>query len=160
LPARGALTIFDRSWYGRVLVERVEHLISDEVVARSMREIAEFERSLVDDGTIIVKFWLQISSDEQLKRFEERANDPLKQWKLTADDWRNREHRDAYVDAVNDMIDQTSIDHAHWHVVPAEDKHYARVFVLDTLIEAIEKGLRRVGCTVPASNGEDYADRS
>jgi AMP-polyphosphate phosphotransferase len=160
LPAHGALTIFDRSWYGRVLVERVEHLIAPDVVQRSMTEIVEFERALVRDHTIVVKFWLHISADEQLRRFNERAEDPLKKWKLTPDDWRNRERRDAYVDAVNDMIEHTDHPHAHWHVVPAENKHYARVFVLDALNAALEKGLESKSCVVPDARDEDYLDRS
>ncbi len=160
LPARGAMTIFDRSWYGRLLVERVEGLIDHDVRDRSALEIVEFERALANDGNIIVKFWLQISDEEQLRRFLDRKNDPLKQWKLTPDDWRNREHRDEYVEAINDAIEATDHAHAHWHLVAAEDKHYARAFVLETLNSSIEKGLSSLGYDVPVSRGEQYQDKS
>jgi polyphosphate kinase 2 (PPK2 family) len=160
LPARGAMTIFDRSWYGRLLVERVEGLINHDVRDRSATEIVEFERALANDGNIIVKFWLQISEEEQLRRFLERQNNPLKQWKLTPDDWRNRDKRTEYVEAINDAIDATDHAHARWNLVAAEDKHFARAFVLETLNSAIEKGLASLGYDVPLSRGEEYLDHS
>jgi len=101
------MTVFDRSWYGRLLVERVEGLIDKATAKRSGQEIVEFERLLVDNDVTLVKFWLHISDEEQLKRFKDREGDPLKQWKLTPDDWRNREKRGAYVDALEDMVDMT-----------------------------------------------------
>lgn len=156
LPAKGGLTIYDRSWYGRLLVERVEHLIEPPVVERSMGEILEFERALVLDETLIVKFWLHISSEEQLRRFEERRDDPVRQWKLTPDDWRNREKRDGYVVAANDMITGTDHEHARWHVIAAEDKHFARVAVLETLNKALEHALARRGHTVAPTGDSDY----
>ena len=156
IPGHGAMTVFDRSWYGRVLVERVDELIDEATVERSQREIVEFERSLVDNGTIIVKFWLHISDDEQLRRFEDRRDNPLKQWKLTEADWHNRKKRAAYIGAANDMIATTGAQDAPWHVIPANSKHFARVQVLETLNREIERGLARMDITPPSSHGDDY----
>lgn len=156
LPARGAMTVFDRSWYGRVLVERVDKLIDADTVARSLREIAEFETALAASETIIVKFWMHISDDEQLQRFEERRDSPLKQWKLTEADWHNRKKRDQYIEAANEMLAQTDTPSAPWHVVLANSKRYARVQVLELLNHEIEAGLIRRGITPPKSRGEDY----
>ena len=160
LPARGAMTIFDRSWYGRLLVERVEGLIDKPTRKLSCIEIVEFERALVNDGTIIVKFWMQISADEQLKRFNARKDDPLTRWKLTPDDWENRKHRDEYVDAINDVVDDTDHEHSRWNVVAAENKHYARAHVLETLNASLENGLAASGLTVPESRGAQYLAES
>jgi AMP-polyphosphate phosphotransferase len=140
LPGRGGMAVFDRSWYGRVLVERVDGLASREQWLRAYDEINNFERSLADEGTIIVKLWLHISEDEQLKRFEQRAADPLKAWKLTDDDWANRSKRDEYEQAVEDMFGRTDQPRAPWHVISADSKRYARVAVVRTVIEAIEAG--------------------
>ena len=156
IPGQGAMTIFDRSWYGRILVERVDELIDRETVARSQREIVEFERALVDSQTIIAKFWLHISSDEQLARFEARRDNPLKQWKLTEADWHNRKQRDEYIKAANDMLATTDTEGASWHVVPANSKHFARVEVLETLNRVIEQRLEHWGITPPPSHGDDY----
>jgi polyphosphate kinase 2 (PPK2 family) len=144
LPGWGGMAVFDRSWYGRVLVERVEGLATREQWLRAYDEINGFERTLTDEGTILIKFWMHISGDEQLKRFKRREKDPLKSWKLTDDDWRNREKRDEYKQAVEDMVARTSIEpHATWHLIPAESKRYARVAVVETVIEEIEAGMRR-----------------
>jgi polyphosphate kinase 2 (PPK2 family) len=143
LPGWGGMTVFDRSWYGRVLVERVEGFASEEEWRRAYEEIASFERSLAEEGAIVVKFWLHISPEEQLKRFESRAADPLKAWKLTPDDWENRKQRPAYEEAVEEMLDRTDRPHARWHLVAAESKRYARVRVVRTVIEEIEAGMRR-----------------
>lgn len=156
LPGRGEMTVYDRSWYGRLLVERVDQLIDDDCVRRSAREIVDFEDSLVNDGVTLVKFWLQISEEEQLRRFNDRASDPAKQWKLTADDWHNRSLRPRYVRAVKDMVDWTDHSHAHWDLVAAEDKRFARVFILETLVRRWEHDLERRGFTVPASHGTNY----
>jgi len=156
LPPRGGMTIYDRSWYGRLLVERVEKLIDNDTAKRSSAEICEFERAIVDDGAIIVKFWMHISAEEQLARFLKRQDDPLKHWKLTGEDWENRTKREAYVHAVNDMLAATDHDRSHWHVVAAEDKKYARVKVLESLNRAIERGLASLGLEVPPSRGDDY----
>jgi AMP-polyphosphate phosphotransferase len=149
LPGWGGMSVFDRTWYGRVLVERVEGYASEEEWGRAYGEIAEFERSLVAEGTIVVKFWLHISAAEQLKRFEARAEDPLKTWKLTEDDWRNRSRRADYEAAVEEMVKRTSTDEAPWDLVSAEYKRYARVTVLRTVIERVEAGMRAAGQAVP-----------
>src|SRR3954467_4850990 len=114
LPGWGGVAVFDRSWYGRVLVERVEGFASEEEWRRGYEEIVGLERSLVAEGTIIVKFWMHVSDEEQLKRFERREKKPLKEWKLTDEDWRNRERIDDYRAAVEEMFDRTSIDVAPW----------------------------------------------
>ena len=151
LPGWGGMAVFDRSWYGRVLVERVEGFASREQWQRAYDEINSFEGSLADEGMILIKFWLHISGDEQLKRFKARERDPLKSWKLTDEDWRNREQRDEYKQAVEDMVARTSIEpHARWHLIPAESKHYARVAVIETVISEIEEGMRRNGMEPPA----------
>jgi len=151
LPGWGGMAVFDRSWYGRVLVERVEGLATREQWVRAYDEINGFERTLADEGTILIKFWMHISGKEQIKRFKAREKDPLKTWKLTDEDWRNREKRDEYKQAVDDMFARTSIEpHATWHLIPAESKRYARVAVLDTVIEEIEAGMRRHGMEPPA----------
>lgn len=156
LPGWGGMTIFDRSWYGRLLVERVEGLIADDEADRSTRQIRLFERGLAEEGTVIVKVWLEISDAEQLARFTERERDPLKRWKLTDEDWRNRARRSEYEDAADRMLDTTSTDEAPWDVIPAEHKHYARAVVLETIIARIEEGMRRTGVGVPVSRGLDY----
>lgn len=130
LPAKGMIAIFDRSWYGRVLVERVEKLTSKENWKRAFNEINQFEKLLTDDGVIIIKIFLKISKNEQLKRFEERLCDPYKQWKITKDDIRNREKWDEYIEAVNDMVRETSTSHASWNVIETDDKDEAREEVL------------------------------
>jgi polyphosphate kinase 2 (PPK2 family) len=130
LPDRGEVAIFDRSWYGRVLVERVEAFASEKEWARAYDEINEFETMLTADGIRLAKFFLHISSREQLRRFRARGTDPLKQYKLTRDDWRNRGKRKAYERAIQEMLDRTHRKDAPWHVVPAEDKSFARLTVL------------------------------
>jgi polyphosphate kinase 2 (PPK2 family) len=152
------MTIFDRSWYGRVLVERVEKLITPHVVERSAKEIAHFEQGLIDDGQILIKLWLNVSPDVQRERFEERAADPLKQWKLTDEDWRNRSHRDEYEAAVNDMLAETHRDDAPWHLINGDHKKAARLAVLRTVIHELERGLRRNNLPVPDSRGDDYLE--
>jgi polyphosphate kinase 2 (PPK2 family) len=149
LPGWGGMTVYDRSWYGRVLVERVEELATREQWLRAYDEIESFERTLAHEGVILVKIWLQISSAEQLKRFERRAGDPLRSWKLTPEDWRNREKRPAYEEAVEDMLARTDQPHARWHPVAAESKRYARVQTIRIVIEEIEAGMRRWGQAPP-----------
>ncbi|MEX2105730.1 MAG: UDP-galactose-lipid carrier transferase [Solirubrobacterales bacterium] len=149
LPGWGGMTVLDRSWYGRVLVERVEGLASREQWLRAYDEINAFERTTADEGAILVKLWLHISAEEQLKRFESRAADPLKSWKLTAEDWENREKRGAYEEAVEDMLARTDQPRAPWHLVAAESKRYARVRVVRIVNEEIEAGMRRWGQEPP-----------
>ncbi len=150
LPGWGGMAIFDRSWYGRVMVERVEELATREQWLRAYDEINAFERTLADEGMILIKFWLHISEQEQLRRFQRREGDPLKIWKLTEEDWRNREKRTAYLEAVEDMLARTDQAHAPWHVVAADSKRHARVEVLSTVIDRIEEGMRRWGFEPPA----------
>ena len=142
LPGRGGMAIFDRTWYGRVLVERVEGFASREQWLRAYDEINNFERSLTDEGMILTKIWLHISLEEQMKRFKRREHDPLKSWKLTDEDWRNRERRDVYEEAVEDMVARTDQPNAPWSLIGAESKRFARVAVIETVIEGIEQGMR------------------
>jgi polyphosphate:AMP phosphotransferase len=143
LGPAGRFTIFDRSWYGRVLVERIEGFATEVEWRRAYAEITHFERQLVDFGTVLVKFWLHISQEEQKRRFEERARVPYKQWKLTDEDWRNRDKWGIYEKAVHDMIERTSTRVAPWDLIEAEDKRFARVKVLETICERLEAGLAR-----------------
>lgn len=145
LPGWGGMAVLDRSWYGRILVERVEGFATDEQWRRAYDEIRGFERSLADEGMVLVKFWLHISGDEQARRFEARAKDPLKSWKLTSEDWRNRDRRPDYLAAVEDMLDHTDTSFAPWTIVEAEDKKYARVKVVETVTAALRDGLTRLG---------------
>jgi len=153
LPGWGGMAVFDRSWYGRVLVERVEGFATEEQWGRAYEEIARFESSLAMEGMVLIKLWLHISHDEQLRRFERRENDPLKSWKLGEEDWRNREKRPQYEDALRDMFKLTDQELAPWDLVEAEDKRYARVKVIETVIDRIESGMRRVGVEVPTHEG-------
>ncbi|WP_152221766.1 polyphosphate:AMP phosphotransferase [Pseudomonas sp. SCB32] len=138
MPARRQFTIFDRSWYGRVLVERVEGFASDADWLRAYAEINDFEEQLVNYGIVVVKFWLSIDQDTQLERFKERESIPFKRFKITEEDWRNRDKWDLYADAVGDMVDRTSTEIAPWTLVEANDKRYARVKVLKTINDALE----------------------
>lgn len=141
IPRGGYISIYDRSWYGRVLVERVEKFAQPEEWQRAYHEIHEFEQQLVDKGTIVCKYWLQISKDEQLKRFKEREAVPWKIHKITEEDWRNREKWDSYKQAAHDMITHTSSDPAPWNLIPAENKYFARLEILKTLCQHIEKSI-------------------
>ena len=143
IPKAGHITIFDRSWYGRVLVERVEGFCTEEDWKRAFREINEFERQLADYGAVVVKFWLQISPQEQLRRFKERQHIRYKQWKITDEDWRNREKWPQYRIAVNDMLAQTSTPRAPWTILEANCKLHARIKVLRTVADALEAALKR-----------------
>lgn len=141
LPNAGNITFFDRSWYGRVLVERIEGFAREDEWQRAYDEINQFEQELVESGIMICKFWLHIDQDEQLRRFEERKTTAHKAWKLTEEDWRNREKWDVYESAVDDMIQYTNTLHAPWTIVPANDKYTARVHVLETACEHLQKTL-------------------
>lgn len=144
-PDEKQILIFDRSWYGRVLVERVEGFATEDEWKRAYREINEFERQLTDHGQILVKFWFHISEDEQLRRFEQRRETPHKAWKLTDEDWRNREKWTAYEEAVADMLLKTSTLTAPWTVVEGNDKLWARIRTQETLITALEGNLGSTG---------------
>jgi polyphosphate:AMP phosphotransferase len=142
LPRRGELAIFDRSWYGRVLVERVEGFASPDAWRRAYSEINQFEEQLVDHGIVLVKYWLHITAAEQLRRFNERKDSPFKQWKLTAEDWRNRKKWEAYERAVNEMVARTSTRAAPWTLVEADDKYYARLKVIGTLCARLRAAMK------------------
>lgn len=141
LPANNEIVIFDRSWYGRVLVERVEKMTPKKVWINAYQEIRNFETTLVDNGMVLIKFWLHISPDEQLKRFNEREEDPYKKWKITEDYWRNREKRSEYEEAANDMLRETDIPHTPWNLIAAEDKHYARIATARIVADAMEQAV-------------------
>jgi polyphosphate kinase 2 (PPK2 family) len=158
IPGLGGMCVFDRSWYGRVLVERVEGYASKQEWQRAYKSILDFEESLVLEGVILVKFWLHISDDEQLARFNARAADPLKRWKLTDEDWRNREKNRLYEAAAEDMFRKTSQPLAPWDVIVGEQKRYARIAVLERLIQRIEEGMVRVGMEVPPLSDLDDID--
>ena len=143
IPKAGHIAIFDRTWYGRVLVERVEGLCTEAQWQRAYQEIAEFEKSLVRAGIVLVKFWFQIDAETQLARFHDRQSQPDKQWKLTDEDWRNRQRWPDYEKAVNDMLTFNNSKECPYWIVPANDKLFARIFTLKRVIEAIEQALNR-----------------
>ncbi|GIF40043.1 hypothetical protein Axi01nite_43540 [Actinoplanes xinjiangensis] len=150
LPGKGGMAVLDRSWYGRVLVERVEGFATDEQWKRAYQEIVEFERTLTAEGMILIKFWMHVSDEEQLKRFESRRVDPLRQWKLTDEDWRNREKRAEYEAAVEEMIDRTDQPKARWHVIAGDDKPYARLAVVEQVCHVLETKLAKRGYDLSA----------
>ncbi|MDR2637505.1 MAG: polyphosphate:AMP phosphotransferase [Zoogloeaceae bacterium] len=169
IPRNGRTTIFDRTWYGRVLVERVEGFCSEADWLRAYAEINDFEHELVADGAVIVKFWLQISKEEQLRRFEERENISFKRYKITEEDWRNRDRWDDYHQAICDMVERTSTGAAPWTLVEANDKYFARVKVLETVCNRLEEALfdqpRQLPLPQPPSSpesgpGEPAADKA
>jgi len=139
VPERGQIAIFDRTWYGRVLVERVEGYATQHEWKRAYKEINSFERQLRDFGTILVKFWIHISPEEQLRRFEERRRIGYKAWKLTEEDWRNREKWERYQDAVEEMLMKTSTRACPWNLIECNDKYFARVKTLTRLVEALSE---------------------
>ncbi len=145
LPRAGYFTLYDRSWYGRVLVERVENFCTHQEWSRAYQEINHFEQQLAANDTVVIKFWLHISPDEQLARFRHREQTAWKQYKLTEEDWRNRERWDAYKHAVNDMVARTSTTYAPWTLVPGNDKWFARVTVAETFCERLSAALRERG---------------
>jgi AMP-polyphosphate phosphotransferase len=150
LPGWGGMAVFDRTWYGRVLVERVDGFASEAQWKRAFDEIVGLEQSLAAEGTVLIKFWLHISEEEQLRRFEKRRDDPLKSWKLTPDDWDNRRKRPAYLEAIEEMLKRTDHEAAPWDLVEAESKRYARVRVMETVISRIEAGMSATGVEPPA----------
>ena len=143
LPKDGHIAIFDRTWYGRVMVERLEGFCSENDWQRAYNEMNEFEKELSDWGAVVIKFWVQIDSDTQLERFTERQNTTEKQWKITDEDWRNREKWDQYEEAVNEMLQKTSTEFAPWHILESNDKKYARIKALRIVTEEIKKACRR-----------------
>lgn len=155
LPGWGGMTIFDRSWYGRVLVERVERLATEVQWRRAYQEINDFEHTLAEEGMIVIKLWMHMSHDEQLRRFERRRDDPLKSWKLTPEDWRNREKRPQYKAAVSDMLRLTNGPLAPWDVISSENKRFGRVEVIETVIRRMEEGMARWGVPVPGTDATE-----
>jgi polyphosphate kinase 2 (PPK2 family) len=149
LPGWGGMAVFDRSWYGRVLVERVEGYCTEAQWTRAYKEIVSFEETLVAEGMILIKFWLHLSDEEQRRRFERRADEPLKVWKLTDEDWRNREKRSAYIEAVEDMLHKTDHHAAPWLLVEGESKRWTRVKVVEETVRAIELGMKQRNILVP-----------
>ncbi len=145
LPRTGHVAIFDRTWYGRVMVERIEGFCAPEDWQRAYNEINEFEEALHDWGAVVLKFWIHIDQETQLQRFNERQNTPEKQWKITEEDWRNREKWPQYEEAVSEMLEKTSTAAAPWYVIESDDKLYARIKVLRIVAEALEKALKEKG---------------
>jgi len=141
LPPKGAISIFDRSWYGRVLVERIEGFASTKEWKRAYGEINEFEKLLVEDGTRVLKFFMHITEEEQLRRFEDRLLDPMKRWKLSYEDFRNRKRWGDYELAIEEMIDKTSTKNAPWYLVPANEKKNARIQVIGTICKRLSAGV-------------------
>lgn len=145
LPQHGQIGIFDRSWYGRVLVERVEGFATKKEWSRAFDEINQFEKMLTDGNYIIVKYWLHVSKEEQLQRFLDRENDPYKAWKLTDEDWRNRDKWEKYEEAAEEMFEKTDTKNAPWVLVPGNNKRYARIHVLEETLRLIEENLEARG---------------
>ena len=141
MPKDGHIAIFDRTWYGRVMVERIEGFSTAGEWQRAYQEINDMEKDLYDAGAVVLKFWMQIDKDEQERRFKERQQNPEKQWKITEEDWRNRDKWDAYEGAVNEMIQKTSTTYAPWHILESVDKKYARIKALRIVIAELEKVL-------------------
>ena len=142
LPKTGHICIFDRTWYGRVMVERLEGFCSEKDWKRAYNEMNEFERQLTDWGAVVLKFWIHIDADTQLARFTDRQNTPEKQWKITDEDWRNREKWPLYEEAVDDMLAKTSTENAPWYIIESNDKKYARIKTLEIIIDALEKAIK------------------
>ncbi len=143
MPKAGHVTIFDRTWYGRVMVERIEGFCTRQEWQRAYKEMNDMEKDLTDSGAVVLKFWMQIDKDEQARRFKARQENPEKQWKITDEDWRNREKWDQYEEAVDEMLIRTSTPNAPWIVVEGNDKYYARIKVLETVVKAIEERLKK-----------------
>ncbi|MBQ9156738.1 MAG: polyphosphate:AMP phosphotransferase [Eubacterium sp.] len=143
LPKTGHIAVFDRTWYGRVMVERLEGFCSENDWQRAYNEINEFEKELTDWGAVVLKFWVQIDSDTQLARFTDRQNTPEKQWKITDEDWRNREKWDLYEEAINEMLQKTNTSFAPWHILESVDKKYARIKALKIVVAALRKACKK-----------------
>ena len=138
------MAVFDRTWYGRVMVERIEGFCTEEEWRRAYQEINDMEAHLVHSGAVVLKFWHHNDKDEQERRFNDRMKNPEKQWKITDEDWRNREKWDQYEEAVNEMLEKTSTEDAPWIVVEGNSKYYARIKVMETVADALEKKIKEV----------------
>ena len=157
LPGRGEWAIFDRSWYGRVLVERVDGLTPEEEWRRAYRDIADFERTISDDGCLIIKFWLHISKPEQKKRYKKLIQDPLTAWQVTAEDWDHHSKYDDYVLAVEEMLERTITEWGPWTIVEATDRHHTHVKIFQTIISALEERLAAIPGALPPAVTETHA---
>nr|WP_295971622.1 UDP-galactose-lipid carrier transferase [uncultured Bacillus sp.] len=153
IPQYGQITIFDRSWYGRVLVERIEGFAQEEEWKRAYQEINDFEKLLSVDGYLVIKFYLHISMEEQLARFKARAENPFKRWKLTSEDWRNREKWNDYVTAAEEMFAKTDKKNAPWHVIACNDKRFVRIETLKTIVKGMENYLESKNIELPDYGG-------
>jgi polyphosphate kinase 2 (PPK2 family) len=158
LPNYGEMAIFDRSWCGRVLVERVEELTPEREWRRAYRDIVEFERQIADDGYVIVKFWLHISKDEQKRRFKKIEKDPLNWWRVTPEDWDHHRKYDEYLLAVEEMLERTETEYGPWTIVEATDRRWARVKIFETIINAMEEALGERGVEVVLPEEADLID--
>jgi polyphosphate kinase 2 (PPK2 family) len=154
LPNYGEMAIFDRSWYGRVLVERVEQLTPETAWRKAYRDIANFERTIADDGYVIVKFWLHISKKEQKKRFKKLEADPLESWHVQPEDWEHHRKYDEYLRAVEEMLERTETEWGPWTIVEATDRRWARVKIFTTIIHSLEEALQNRGLPLPESPGQ------
>jgi len=143
VPGSGGMCVFDRSWYGRVLVERVEGFATEAEWRRGYDSIVRFERSMAIEGVIVVKFWFQVSQEEQLERFQSRLEDPFRRWKMTDEDWRNRDKWELYEEAIEEMFERTDHELAPWNLIAGEQKKFARVQMIETLNERIVEGIDR-----------------
>jgi polyphosphate kinase 2 (PPK2 family) len=155
LPNYGEMAIFDRSWYGRVLVERVESLTPEREWRKAYRDIVDFERTIADDGYVLVKFWLHISKEEQRRRFKLLEKDPLKSWQVTEEDWEHHRKYDEYLLAVEEVLERTETEWGPWTIVEATSRWWARVKVFSTIINALDEGLKEAGVAAEALEGED-----
>lgn len=158
LPNYGEMAIFDRSWYGRVLVERVEELAPEDEWRRAYRDIVEFERQIADDGYVIVKFWLHISKKEQRRRFKKVEKDPLDWWRVTPEDWEHHKKYDDYLLAVEEMLERTETEYGPWTIVEATDRRWVRVKIFETIIHAMEEALSERGVEVMQPEAADLMD--
>jgi polyphosphate kinase 2 (PPK2 family) len=158
LPNYGEMAIFDRSWYGRVMVERVEGLTPEGEWRKAYRDIVDFERAIADDGYVLVKFWLHISKKEQRRRFKMLEKDPLKSWQVTEEDWEHHRKYDEYLIAVEEMLERTETEWGPWTIVEATNRWWARAKVFNTIINALDEQLKEVGASVEAPEGEDAAE--
>ncbi|MBC8262626.1 MAG: hypothetical protein H8E47_00690, partial [Anaerolineales bacterium] len=162
LPNYGEMAIFDRSWYGRVLVERVEGLTPEREWQKAYRDIVDFERAISDDGYVLVKFWLHISKEEQLRRFELLEKDPLKSWQVTEEDWEHHHKYGEYLIAVEEMLERTETEWGPWTIVEATNRWWARTKVFNTIIDALGERLQEIGAAIEDFEGEDedYAEEA
>jgi len=158
LPNYGEMAIFDRTWYGRVLVERVEEFTLEKKWRRAYRDIVEFERQITDDGYVIIKFWLHISKKEQKRRFKKIEKDPLDWWRVTPEDWDHHKKYDEYLLAVEEMLERTETEYAPWTIVEATDRRWARIKIFETIINAMEEALRERGIEVVQPEAADLVD--